>query len=419
MVKVALFKKKKKDEQVQEVNPQEQLKKENEALVMEVLTNLNEKLNGTLYDNCIIMPKGYTIDVQVGNKEDRGAVKLIQFIFIIKNDEFDEPLLDPVDAQGGTEQEAAKMAADIFYAGLWHPIDMAINKKNPAPISVDFLGQHYDFDMYCQSVVRIRAGEQPKQPVLLAKYLMNELPKYLGSKKYYWVRIYLAKLHVPANEETGEEAKTRKMIEVRVNGSVCPQLGELLAPYIDSWDDTEGFACEKQYVIFVQRDEDKCPFNKELVMTAAKGCLELMCKIETREDYMALAEKLEEMTEGNKALASEIRIFIPEILAKITVGYREGDSLFLLEGEGDDQKQIEFKKTQLRSYFYLQQAILEFLASRPPQEEVKKIVVNSVAFRELMKVQKQLTDQGQQFNMSDLFVPGTSYKIGEPDYKVW
>ena len=209
------------------------------------------------------------------------------------------------------------------------------------------------------------------------------------------------------------------MIEVRVNGSVCPQLGELLAPYIDSWDDTEGFACEKQYVIFVQRDEDKCPFNKELVMKAAKGCLELMCKIETREDYMALAEKLEEMTEGNKALASEIRIFIPEILAKITVGYREGDSLFLLEGEGDDQKQIEFKKTQLRSYFYLQQAILEFLASRPPQEEVKKIVVNSVAFRELMKVQKQLTDQGQKFNMSDLFVPGTSYKIGEPDYKVW
>jgi len=418
MVKVALFKKKKKEEQVQEVNPQEQLKKENEALVMEVLTNLNEKLNGTLYDNCIIMPKGYTIDVQVGNKEERGAIKLIQFIFIVKNDEFDEPLIDPVDAQGATESDAAKMASDIFYAGLWHPIDMAINKKNPAPVSVDFLRQHYDFEMYCQSVVRIRAGEQPKQPVLLAKYLMSELPKYIGSKKYYWVRIYLAKLFVPGNEETGQEPKTKKMIEVRVNGSVCPQLGDLLIPYIDSWEDTEGFACEKQYVIFVQRDEDKCPFDKETVMTAAQECLKSMVKIESQDDYIALAKKLEEMT-GNNGLASEIRIFIPEILAKLTLGYREGDSLFLLEGEGDDQKQIEFKKTQLRSYFYLQQAILEFLGTRPPQEDVRKIVVNSVAFREMMKVQKQLTDQGKQFNMSDLFVPGTSYKIGEPDYKVW
>ena len=416
---MALFKKKKKEEQLQEVNPQEQLKKDNEALVMEVLTNLNQKLNGTLYDNCIIMPKGYTIDVQIGNKEERGSVKLVQFIFIIRNDEFDEPLLDPVDAQGETENDAAKMAADIFYAGLWHPIDMAINKKNPAPVSVDFLGQHYDFDMYCQSVVRIRAGEQPKQPVLLAKYLMNELPKYLGSKKYYWVRIYLAKLFVPGNEENGQEPRTKKMIEVRVNGSVCPQLGELLKPYIDSWDDTEGFACEKQYVIFAQRDEDKCPFDKELVMTVAKECINLMVNIESKEDYMALVGKLEELTGGNKSLASEIRIFIPEILAKLTLGYREGDSLFFLEGEGEDQKQIEFKKTQLRSYFYLQQAILEYLGTRPPQEDVKKIVVNSVAFREMMKIQKQLTDNGQQFQMSDLFVPGTSYRISEPDYKVW
>lgn len=415
---MALFKKKKKDEQVQEVNPQEQLKKENEALVMEVLTNLNEKLNGTLYDNCIIMPKGYTIDVQIGPKEDKGTIKIIQFIFIIRNDEFDEPLLDPVDAQGPTEKDAAKMAADIFYAGLWHPIDMAINKKNPAPVPVDFLGQHYDFDMYCQSVVRIRAGEQPKQPVLLAKYLMNELPKYLGSKKYYWVRIYLAKLFVPANEENGQQARTRKIIEVRVNGSVCPQLGELLNPYIDSWEDVEGFACEKQYVIFVQREEDKCPFDKETVMKAAEECLNSMIRIESKEDYMALAERLEEMT-GSKSLASEIRIFIPEILAKLTLGYREGDSLFFIEGEGDDQKQIEFKKTQLRSYFYLQQAILEFLGTRPAQEDVKKIVVNSVAFREMMKVQKQLTDQGKQFNMSDLFVPGTSYRISNDDYQVW
>ena len=418
MVKVALFKKKKKDEQTEEVNPQVQAQKANESLVLDVLKSLNEKLNGTLYDNCIIMPKGFTIDVQVGHKEEKGDIKFVQFIFIVKNDAFDEPLIDPADAQGATEQDAAKMAADIFYAGLWHPIDQSVNKKNPIQVSVDFLRQHYDFDMYCQSVVRIRAGEQTKQPVMLVKYLMNELPKYLGSKKYYWVRIYLARLHVPGNEENGQQPKTRKIIEVRVNGSVCPQLGELMAPYIDSWEGDEGFACEKQYAIFVQREDDKCPFNKEIVMKTAQECLASMIKIQSKEEYADLAKRLEEMT-GNKALASEIRIFIPEILAKITLGYREGDSLFLIEGEGEDQKQIEFKKTQLRSYFYLQQAILEFLGTRPPQEDVKKIVVNSVAFREMMKVQKQLQDQGKEFKMSDLFVPGTSYRIGEPGYQVW
>lgn len=415
---MALFKKKKKEEQIEELTPQVQVEKANEAIILEVLGKLNEKLNGTLYDNCIIMPKGYTIDVQVGHKEDKGGIKLVQVIFIVKNDAFDEPLIDPVDAQGATEMDAAKMAADIFYAGLWHPIDQSINKKNPISVSVDFLRQHYDFDMYCQSVVRIRAGEQKKEPVMLVKFLMNELPKYLGSKKYYWVRIYLARMLVPGNEENDNQPKVRKMIEVRVNGSVCPQLNKLMEPYIDSWGDEEGFACEKQHAIFVQREDDKCPFDKETVMKAAEECLGSMVKIEKQEDYIELAKKLDEMT-GNKSLASEIRIFIPEILAKLTLGYQEGDSLFLIEGEGDDQKQIEFKKTQLRSYFYLQQAILEFLGKRPAQEDVKKIVVNSVAFREMMKIQKQLTEQGKEFKMSDLYVPGTSYKIGEPGYKVW
>lgn len=415
---MALFKKKKKEEQIGELTPKAQAEKANEAIVLEVLEKLNEKLNGTLYDNCIIMPKGYTIDVQVGHKEDKGSIKLVQVIFIVKNDAFDEPLIDPVDAQGATEMDAAKMAADIFYAGLWHPIDQSINKKNPIPVSVDFLRQHYDFDMYCQSVVRIRAGEQKKEPVMLVKFLMNELPKYIGSKKYYWVRIYLARMLVPGNEENNQQPRVRKLIEVRVNGSVCTQLNKLMEPYIDSWGDEEGFACEKQYAIFVQREDDKCPFDKETVMKAAEECLTSMVKIEKQEDYVELAKRLDEMT-GNKSLAAEVRIFIPEILAKLTLGYQEGDSLFIIEGEGDDQKQIEFKKTQLRSYFYLQQAILEFLGKRPPQEDVKKIVVNSVAFREMMKIQKQLTDQGKEFKMSDLFVPGTTYKIGEPGYKVW
>ena len=45
----------------------------------------------------------------------------------------------------------------------------------------------------------------------------------------------------------------------------------------------------------------------------------------------------------------EIRIFIPEILAKLT-GYREGDSLFTIEGEGEEQTKIEFRKTA-QKYF--------------------------------------------------------------------
>ncbi|MDE6666491.1 MAG: hypothetical protein K2K14_09985 [Ruminococcus sp.] len=386
---MALFKKKNQQTQPEEKNPAKELK-------TKVLECLNEKLNGNLYDECVIMPRGYTIDVQIGRRDEKEGIKLVQVVFIVRNDEFDEPLIDPVDAQGTTDDEAAKMAVEIFYGGVWHPIDQSLSKKNPIHISVNYLRQHYDFDMYAQSIVRI--GIKDKQPVMLMNYIKSEIPKYLGSKKYYWVRVYLSKF------------KDRKIVEVRVNGSVCAELSRFYQAYVDAWNSSDAFMSEKQYAIFVQREDDQCPevYKKEHIVDCAKQCIEMMENCNSREEYMELTNKLEEIV-GDKNLASEIRIFIPEIFAKLTLGYREGDSLFLIEGESN----IEFKKTQLRSYFYLQQVALEYFSKKPEQERVMKIVTNSVAFRELKKAHEQGHEP------KDLFVPGTSYRIGNDDYKVW
>ena len=298
------------------------------------------------------------------------------------------------------------MAVEIFNGGVWHPLDQSMTKKNPHHISVDFLRQHYDFDMYAQSVVRI--GVKNKQPTMLINFIMNEIPKYLGSKKYYWLRVYLAKF------------KEKKIIEVRVNGSVCVELAKYFEPYVENeMDAEEAFVSEKQYAIFVQREDDQCPFKKDFVMNAAKETIKMMSNINSQEDYKNMLTKLEELTEGNMNLASEIRVFIPEIFAKLTLGYREGDSLFLLEGDGEEQQSIEFKKTQLRSYFYMQQAVLEYLGGKPTQEEVSRIVTNSVAFRELRKAIDAAKEQGNEIKPDDLYVPGTSYKIGHEGYRVW
>ncbi len=398
---MGIFKKKnnQKTEEVQTTDPKDDIK----SMVLE---NLNEKLKGTLYDDCIIMPKGFTIDVQVGRLEESDGIMILQTIFIVKHDDFDEPLIDPVDSQGKDEQEVSKMAVDIFCGGVWHPLDQSIYKKNPIHVPVDFLRQHYDFDMYCQSVVRV--GVKDKQPTVLVNFLRTEIPKYLGSKKYYWLRIYLAKY------------KEKKIIEVRMNGSVLVELPKYFEEYVEKeMFAEETFVSEKQYAIFVQREDDQCPFKKELVMKAAKETISMMEKINNHDEYVAMADKLEELVGGNKGLAGEIRVFIPEIFAKLTLGYREGDSLFLLEGEGDDQQSIEFKKTQLRSYFYLQQAVLEYLSTNPSQESVTRIVTNSVAFRELKRAIDTAKEQGKELKPSDLYVPGTSYKIGEENYRVW
>ncbi len=362
---------------------------------LKVLECLNQKLNGTLYDNCIIMPRGFTIDVQMVRNEVKDDIHLISVIYIIKNDDLDEPIIDPVDSQGRTEDEAIQMSVDIFNAGIWMPIQQSTQKKNPVHLSIDFMKQHYDFDMYAQSIVRIGVKNDGEATPLIS-FIKEEIPKFLGSKKYYWIRIFLAKL--------GD----REVVEVRINGTVCATLHAKFKEYIASWNNT-SFRSEKQCLIFVQREDDKCPFNKEIVVNAAKQTIALMEELDSAEAYQEMMKKIEEMTGGNRTLAAEIRIFIPEILAKLTMGYQEGDSLFLMTEEGN----IEFKKTQLRSYFYIQQAVLSYLQQKPPKEKVMKIVAGSVAYRELRKAHEAGHEP------KDLFVPGTSYKIADPNYRIW
>ena len=367
---------------------------------------LKDVINGTVDNDGAVVSNGFSVTVQIGKVNESDNIKILMAIFVVRHDGFDEPLIEPVDAQGTTLEEAASMAVNIFNGGAWHALNQSVLEKDPIYIPVDFLGQHYDFDMYSQAVVRI--GVKDKEPTMLLNFIQDEIPKYLGSKKYYWLRVYLAKF------------QDKKIIEIRMNGSVCVDLPKYFEEYVEKeMDASKGFVSEEQYAIFVQREDDKCPFKRELVMNAAKKTIEMMTEITNAEEYQALMYKIEELVEGNKGLAAELRILIPEIFAKLLLGYREGDSLFLIDNKSEGQQQTEFKKTQLRSYFYMQQAILEYLNEQPPQEKVHRIVVNSVAFREFQRLRKAAQEAGKELEPQDLHVPGTSYKIGYEGYRVW
>ena len=61
---MALFGKKKNQPEPEEKNPAKEIK-------TQILECLNEKLNGNLYDECVIMPRGFTIDVQLGRQDEK------------------------------------------------------------------------------------------------------------------------------------------------------------------------------------------------------------------------------------------------------------------------------------------------------------------------------------------------------------
>ncbi len=123
------------------------------------------------------------------------------------------------------------------------------------------------------------------------------------------------------------------------------------------------------------------------------------------------------MAGDNKYLADEIRALIPEIFAKLTLGTREGDRLFLIGEDGESV--TEFKKSQLRSYFYIQQAVLMYFKTKPDKEKVGNIVTNSASYRAFRRAMDKAKEEGNDIKPEDLYVPGIRYRIGSGDYRVW
>ena len=366
---------------------------------------LMERLDGKLEGDMLVLPGGFSIKAWFERLKEDKDLKIIVAVFSVYHKDFDEPIIEPVDTQGKTLKEAAGAAVEIFHAALWRTIEQAEEHREPVHVPVELLGEHYDFDMYCQSLVRMGVDTN-KEPVSLVKFIMDVIPKYLGSKKYYWLRIYLAK------------HKDKKVIEIRLNGSVCVELPAYFEEFVDEeMDGSEHVECEKQYALFVQREDDKCPFSKDLVMDIAAETIDRMADIQDAEDYEGMIRKAELMAGDNKNLATEIRILIPEIFAKMTLGTREGDSLFLVAPDGESS--TEFKKSQLRSYFYVQQAVLMYFKTKPDKEKVRRIVANSASYKAYCRAMEKAKEEGNDIKAEDLYVPGISYRIDPGNYKVW
>ena len=326
-----------------------------------ILEKINENIKGTLYDNAILIPRfGYTIDIQVVKNEEKDGIYTLQTIFIIRNDylkDKDEPIIEPIASQGKDFDSALKMLAESFEALIWRPIKMMFDKGKALPISSNYLGQHYDYDLYVNSVVLM--GDPERKPAMLIYYIKDALSSFLGSKKYYWVRIFLARQGTKGTENY------KQNIEVRINGVVCPSLNKRFQPYLDTWKDQDITVVEKQFAFIVNKEEeDLCPFTKEQVVEYTRKTLPIMENCKSPEEAVKMKEEMDNFI-GNPALSAEIRIFIPEILAKLTLGYNEGDDLFLLQPSQNQEENpeekpvpIRFAKTQLRSYYYIQQVLL-------------------------------------------------------------
>ncbi len=337
------------------------------------------------------------LTVEFGDMRCINGVYTVQLLFIAQHPWFDEDLVESVAGIGKTPDDAMRQGTEEFCAGVLYFLLAAFDCESDTFIDANVRGEKHTFRVPCvHSVLHKGAG---KGTDLLA-LVKDELPHYLGTKRCYWIKLFSATID-------GEPT-----CEVRINGTVYPDITDVLYREAIQREKVQGFVSDKEFILLIQQEDTwtLCPFNKQQVGDKTFRALHMMQEIHDEESAQRIMQNIRNNAPCH-SLGLELVTFIPEIVAQQVVDFRDSDGLMPVVNHG--KPDMELKKSQVRSYGYIEDAVFQFLRKqKPTEEEIKQLLALSTKFHVLSEaIQKGAKIQ-------DLRLSQLVYFVDE-DYIVW
>ena len=338
--------------------------------------------------------------VEFGSLQANGdkSVWSVQLLFIARHPFFDEDLVESVVGVGKTPDDAIRNGAHNICIGVLPFVIAAFGCDCDNWIETEILGRKYRFRIPCTRGDLHAGGGKPSD---LWELVKDELPHYLGTKRCYWVKLFSACVNGIPN------------CEARINGTVYPDLTDVLYKDAAKHHAESGYISDKVFVLLIQ-DENTytpCSFTKQDVGEMTVKALRLFQNIIDEES----ARKTQEMIVSlapTRDLGMELLSFLPEALTGQVIQFRDSDKLmpaFLQTGK----PQQVLSKAQVRSYGYIEDAVFQYLhKGKPSEDEIKQILAASAKFRAL----SEAIEKGSK--LEDLVGTPLVYFVDE-SYRVW
>lgn len=324
---------------------------------------LNRTSGGVINENVLEYPeRRLSIRVHTEDTPVKGEKKMVQAFFKVNHPFFDVPMCEVVPGYGKSRDEALVSAAENFGATVLVPVMMAMDCTDTDEITAESDGRKHIFRMPC-SIISSTIGENNPNKKSLWDIVKEEIPSYLGGKKAYWIKLYASVM--------GSE----NVCEVRINDTVYPDITDLLCEYAATWNINGGFHSEKEFVLLIQDDStfENYPITPDKVMECTYSVLQMFKEHYKEQDVDFIYTEAVKLC-GDASIAYELFAFAPEIYASIVLNCRESDSISITAGD----RTINLKKSQMRSYGYMEQAVRKYLySSRPDRDESMKIMCRS------------------------------------------
>ena len=318
-------------------------------------------------------------------------------LFIAKHPFFDEDLVQQGTAVGRDADDAIRSAAKQIAAEPLAHILAAFDTQGGEVLETNLRGELHRFHApVSPAVSHIGAGEPPD----LWHCVKDVIPQYLGTKRCYWVSLSAA------------TANGIPQCEARINGSVLSDLSYMLMDALADRTKEPGFIADRAFVLLIQDEEtyQPCPFTKQEVGELVFRALRLLPGVKDKESDLKI-QKAILGSAPQRSLGVELISFLPEIVAIQTVHFRDNDGLMPVVNRG--KPDVELKKSQVRSFGYMEDAVFQYLQKQRPDEvEIKHILAMSAKFHALTDGLEQGTPIGE-LRMSQLV-----YFVDET-YRVW
>lgn len=340
-----------------------------------------------------------TLKVDIARVNNNNGIYVAQLIFIVSHPLFDTDLIESVAGIGKTEDSAILDGTDKFCINVLMTIISTFKCEGDNALEYNILGEKRIFHRNCLDNI-LSCGVKNPQSKPLWNLVQDIIPNYLGTKKFYWLKLFAS---VSGGSIT---------CEARLNNKVYDSLSKPLNDYVKSWSNKKDYHTEKQYILLIQDDSTykKAPFDKATIVDYTKKVIPLFENIRSQKDYDTIENKIFSITNDHN-LTTELKILIPEIYCKVALQLNDqvDDNIILIQNDN----QINIHTSQMRSYDYIEETIIDHMYyDRPPKDNIMNAISCSATFSSI----NNATSQGS--NIKDLYISGFAMFVDD-SYIVW
>ena len=334
-----------------------------------------------------------SLRIDFGQMRRAGDLYQVQLLLIAEHPFFDEELVEVVPGFGPSPDAAIRQGIGQMKRYVLPPLRGALQGQTDDAIQADLPGTHV---FHASARCPLHAGQG--EGIDLWDALRDVIPHYLGRKRCYW-------LSLRASMQAGVPD-----CEARVNGMPLPDLTDVLyAARLRK--SVQAYSSDRLFILLVQDAEQyaPCPYTKQEAGELTFRALRLLQNIQDPASVTKVLSTIVGMAPEH-ALGVEIAAFLPEIFAQTVVQYRDSD-IVVPQVEGETVGIL--RKSQLRSYGYIADAVEQFLRKQQPtDEEIMQILAISPHFHAISEAIEKNT------SLEPLRESKLLYRV-TPPYTIW